>query len=186
MSRSKKKCNHANQAQSASPQPNATTNSKGEEPTIPVDQYEIYRDERKTLYAAEEAYAERFDKWIVTLAGGALAVSMAFVKDLVQPHLPVDPILLFVAWIAFGVAILLSLLCTLLCQRAREKFRDALDAAFREPRRDPLRHAAELQAKRWEPTCIMWLNRFNVVVFVVAVVVLGLFIYRNLDFVGGP
>lgn len=142
---------------------------------------EIYRDERKLLMASEEAYAERFDKWIVSLAGGALGVSMAFVKDLVAPRNPIVPMCLFVAWVGFALCIGISLACALVCQRAREKFADALDDAFSRPVSDPLHVAAKKQRDRWEPTCIAWLNRLNIAVFVGAAVTLGYFVYCNLE-----
>jgi len=184
MSHKKKREKLADAAETSKLGPEPSVHCAEDEVPYPEEQHSIYLEERKALHAAEEAYAGRFDKWMVTLSGGALAVSMTFVKDLVRPHQPLAVWTLFVAWVAFGVVIILSLWCTLLCQKVREQFGDDLDAAFREAGPDPLARAAELQGRRCLPMLIPWLNRGSLALFLMGVILLGAFISQNLADMG--
>ncbi len=44
---------------------------------------------------------ESYDKLLVTLSGGALGISIAFLKDIVKLENVIFPNLLFYAWLAF-------------------------------------------------------------------------------------
>lgn len=57
---------------------------------------------RKTLIAAEQKAQEDFDKTVLTLSGGALGISFAFLKDVIGANLVSHPQLLFAAWVAWG------------------------------------------------------------------------------------
>ena len=51
-------------------------------------EYNTYLDERKSLVNTELEISARFDKGILTLSGGALLLSMTFVKDIAdKPNL---------------------------------------------------------------------------------------------------
>jgi uncharacterized BrkB/YihY/UPF0761 family membrane protein len=71
---------------------------------------------REWLVSAYEGATQSFDKAIMTLAGGALGVSIAFIHD-VAPK-PIHKWLLGVAWILFAVSLLLILISFLASQRA--------------------------------------------------------------------
>lgn len=139
-----------------------------------------YLDERKALTEGAETYASRFDLWIVSLAGGALGLSMTFVKDFVRPGTKLDSCLLFLSWVLFAIAIVLCLVCTLLCQRTREKFRDDLDRAHGQPGEDWLQQARDVQTQRRLPAWINVLNYVNIGAFALGVVLLAVFMYKNL------
>jgi hypothetical protein len=59
---------------------------------------------RALLRQAEKEAQEHFDKTVLSLSGGALGVSFAFVKDIVGPATPSCSALLFVAWISWGLS----------------------------------------------------------------------------------
>lgn len=64
---------------------------------------------RKDLVAAEQKSQDAFDKAVLTLSGGALGVSFAFVKDIVGPGSVAHPWLLLAAWIAWGFSLVACL-----------------------------------------------------------------------------
>jgi hypothetical protein len=73
-------------------------------------------EHRKWLVSAYEGATQWFDKAIMTLSGGALGVSIAFIHD-VAPK-PEHKWLLGVAWILFALSLLLILISFLTSQRA--------------------------------------------------------------------
>jgi hypothetical protein len=58
--------------------------------------------------SAESANAEAFDKAIMTLSSGALALSFAFVKDIVSPAFSRDNWLLYTSWVLFVLALVVN------------------------------------------------------------------------------
>lgn len=65
-------------------------------------------DERAWLVAADHAASQTYDKLVVALGGGALGLSLAFMRDVVQ-----SPESGTVGWLAWAwVLLALSLLCT--------------------------------------------------------------------------
>ena len=71
------------------------------EGTVTVD--ENMRDYRRHLVEAEERSQAQFDKTVLTLSGGALAVSFTFLKDIAGPA-PQQTGWLIGAWIAWTVS----------------------------------------------------------------------------------
>jgi hypothetical protein len=66
-------------------------------------------DYRSQLIALEQKAQESYDKTVLTLSGGALGVSFAFVSNFVERDSMVCPGLLFSAWVAWAF----SLACAL-------------------------------------------------------------------------
>jgi hypothetical protein len=64
---------------------------------------------REHLVLAEQKAQEDFDKTVITLSGGALGISFAFVTDIVGTESLVRACQLYWAWIAWGF----SLICVL-------------------------------------------------------------------------
>jgi len=62
-----------------------------------------YRDH---LIKAEQKAQEDFDKTVITLSGGALGISFAFVKDVVGPDDLVKLCLLYWAWVMWGTSLI--------------------------------------------------------------------------------
>lgn len=59
--------------------------------------------DRERLVEADRQSMQDFDKAVLTISGGALAVSVAFIKDIA--HGPNVPSLLALAWAAFTISI---------------------------------------------------------------------------------
>lgn len=65
-------------------------------------QLEHLADYRQWLIAAEQKSQEDFDKTILSLSGGALGISLVFLKDVIAPHPILQPCLLLSAWLAWA------------------------------------------------------------------------------------
>lgn len=60
---------------------------------------------RQSLYASEQAMQSEYDKGIMTLSGGALGISFAFLKDIAGTKGLHDGGLLLTAWVLWGLSI---------------------------------------------------------------------------------
>ncbi|MGC2423799.1 MAG: hypothetical protein WA666_05535 [Nitrospirota bacterium] len=80
--------------------------------------YTVYLEERKSLIEANKNTAQQFDKAVLTLAAGALALSLTFIEKIAPA--PVKWTLWFLAfsWIAFVISILSTLISFLTSQTA--------------------------------------------------------------------
>ena len=74
-------------------------------------------DERKLLIDAKRDAARSFDQTMITLSGGALALSLTFVQQLTTKPAQWRTVLI-AAWIAFGSALVSILISFLLFQYA--------------------------------------------------------------------
>ncbi len=91
------------------------------------DDYERYLEERRLLVSAEKETAQQFDKSILTLAGGALALSITFI-DKIAPHPKESSIFFLVAaWGLFCLSLLITLISFLTSQAACRSQRNILD-----------------------------------------------------------
>jgi len=61
-----------------------------------------YRD---LLISSEQKSQEHYDRAVLTLSGGALGVSFAFVRDIVGPQCIASPSLLVAAWACWGLSV---------------------------------------------------------------------------------
>jgi hypothetical protein len=88
----------------------------------PVDdhdqKYQVYLDERKSLNDARKETSHLFDKSILTLAAGALALSLTFIKDISPAPKPETLWLLLISWGLFIASILSTLISFFASQRA--------------------------------------------------------------------
>ena len=141
--------------------------------------YDGYLQERKTLLAAEQDYAKSFDRWLVTLAGGALGLSIAFLKDIAGPK-ATDVAWLVAAWILFGLSVCASLVSMLISQHGHEAFRAVLDEQATRGGEKFWLCVREAQRGRWEPTAITCLNVAAILAFVIGVLSLAVFAALNL------
>lgn len=132
---------------------------------------QAYLDERRLLVEGEVQVAARFDKSILTLSGGALLLSMTFVKDIVSGS-PKDTWALIVAWILLGTAIAVMLISLLTSQRAYQRQRDILDKQFGGS-------SGGDECNCWGCTT-KWLNRVSIAFFLVAIAFLGYFTIVNM------
>lgn len=60
---------------------------------------------RQSLVAAEQTMQGEYDKGVLTLSGGALGISLVFLKDVVGPKPLKEPGFLLASWIVWGLSI---------------------------------------------------------------------------------
>jgi hypothetical protein len=79
---------------------------------------DIYLQERARLIELCNRSIEQFDKGILTISTGALALSITFVKNLVPNPVDNTKIFLILTWIFLGSSMLITLLSFLLSHQA--------------------------------------------------------------------
>ena len=82
-------------------------------------------NERDRLIASHQSASEGFDRALLTLSGGSLALSIAFVKDLAKQ--PTNICLLETSWILMGTALLLTMVSLGLSIFVHQKLINALN-----------------------------------------------------------
>jgi hypothetical protein len=66
------------------------------------EELKSYRD---FLMKADHQASLNYDKAVMTLSGGALGISMTFLKDIVPSPLPETKFLLYISWISMAVSL---------------------------------------------------------------------------------
>jgi hypothetical protein len=127
-----------------------------------VDELNEYR---QWLVTAHQSSSQAYDKAIMTLAGGALAISLTFIHD-VAPH-PVRRNLLVLAWLLLALSLLLILVSHLTSQEAILNQIADIDEPPSTPRRD---------MAGWLTTCSNWGAGAS---FVAGVVLFVIFAWKN-------
>ncbi|MEK7516961.1 MAG: hypothetical protein AAB583_00270 [Patescibacteria group bacterium] len=91
------------------------------------DEYQSYLEKRKQSIITEQESARLFDKSILTLAAGALALSVTFIDKIAPSPKTYSICFLIISWILFCISLLSTLLSFLTTQEACRKQRDILD-----------------------------------------------------------
>ncbi|MBN4079518.1 hypothetical protein JYT26_02645 [Beggiatoa alba] len=81
---------------------NSQTESSAEEPEKLTDDMRQYRE---GLVETQRKLNESYDKLILTLSGGALALSITFLKDIIGSNEISYPLLLLIAWGLFVLSL---------------------------------------------------------------------------------
>ena len=84
-----------------------------------------YRDE---LGQARQSSQNAYDKSIISLSGGALAISLFFVRDLIGDKGPVSPDLLVWSWKAWAFSLMAVVASFYLSQMSFSKAIDQIDS----------------------------------------------------------
>lgn len=135
-----------------------------------------YLDERKLLIELERRFAQSFDKEMIALNGGALALSIVFLRQIAIGPQTVYPLLLYVAWFGFGISIVLELVSLITSQYSMRKQRDIIDADYRVSmgrEEGPMR-----DANLWS-SLTTWLNGFSLLFFIVGASFFAAFSINN-------
>jgi len=136
-------------------------------------------EERKSLLNALLDQSRSFDKYVLTLAGGALGLSLVFIQQ-IAPQPSAETIGFLVgAWSAFGASILMTLISFLFSQKACEKQIEILNGLLNRSL-DPDRLPPNLYR-----TVTSLLNWISMATFVAGVASLSTFAIRNLQFFSG-
>lgn len=92
--------------------------------------YESYLKERDGLQAASLEISGRYDKSILFLAGGGLALSLTFIEKIAPHPQPWSFIVLFAAWICLILAVMFELYALATSQTAINEQVNSLDAEY--------------------------------------------------------
>lgn len=90
-------------------------------------EYQVYLEEREQLIDAERETVQQFDKAILTLADGALALSITFINQIAPHPKSHSKWFLLIAWILFCLSLLSTLISFLASQVACRRQREILD-----------------------------------------------------------
>jgi uncharacterized BrkB/YihY/UPF0761 family membrane protein len=118
--------------------------------------------ERKRLTDLHEKATDAFDRSVMTLAGGALGISLAFVHD-VAPK-PRHVWVMGVSWLLFALSLLLILVSFLTSERAVVSMVDKYD------------RSEEIERGKWTD----YLNWGAAAALIIGVVLLVIFAWLNL------
>ena len=133
-------------------------------------------EERKTLEKALLDQSGSFDKWVLTLASGALALSLTFIEKIV-PHPDTNTInFLIGAWSCFGSSILLTLISFLFSQKACLKNIEIIEKLLKKDE-SPVSNSFTIMTDI--------LNWFSMVAFLTGVALLIVFAVNNVSSVAG-
>jgi len=99
--------------------------------------HQTYLQHRETLDRGEFEQSRLYDKHVLTLASGALALSLVYVREVApKPILWSFPILLGTC-ACFAFSIISTLISFVTSQKAHERSREAWDQAMRSPEAAP-------------------------------------------------
>jgi len=124
---------------------------------------------RQHLVLAEQKAQEDFDKTVVSLSGGGLGISFAFVDKFIKAGQPTHHGLLFAAWIAWALSIVAVLASYFVSVRALRKAIQQTDAK---------QIHNEKPGGWWSPLVDVY-NVAGLVLFLVGVVLLVMFVGFN-------
>ena len=125
---------------------------------------------------------DRFDVLIISLSSGGLIFSMGFVKDIISPKVSVDYLLLKIAWIFFGSSIVSNLISQVTGYFAnRYEYLITINEIRHErhkmPRGDQNKNK---KIRNWTNSSTNVLNGTSLILFIVAVILLIIFMSLNL------
>lgn len=116
----------------------------------------------------------RYDHWILTLAGGGLAISLTLMEKIAPQPLPETLVWVKRAWALLVISLLGALLSLLTSQSAIREQRRELDQAYQN--QAPVRH----KPRKWFTRLTNLLNWLDVTVFVLGITSLCVFSFSNL------
>ncbi len=137
-----------------------------------------YLNERELLIKTENEMSKSFDKAMITLSAGALALSITFIDKLVASIIA-GRVYLILSWIGFVVALLSILISFLLSQSAFRKQREILDQKQREIL-DHVYAGEGNQSRNCYSIITNWLNIISVCFFIFGTITLVIFCSINL------
>jgi hypothetical protein len=136
---------------------------------------ETYLEERRSLADGEKESSDQFDKNILTLAGGALGISVVFLEKIAPKPLAETLIWLYGSWGAFVLCLLITLSSFLTSQHAYRRQIKILEAEiFPE-------HSGIAAGKNPWAQATRILNWSSIAVFILGIGMLLLFSIKNMN-----
>ena len=126
-----------------------------------------YRD---LLVRAGQRAQEDYDRNVIALSGGAIGVSLVFLRDVIKQSVKTSHPLMLAAWIAWGLSIATVVASYFFSKKALDTAIDQVDAG--EIRRE--------KAGKSYSTVVSVLNPIGGGLFFAGVVLMAIFVYSNL------
>lgn len=143
--------------------------------------YDAYQAQRNKLLDSEQELGRSFDRYLITLSGGALGLSLTCVANLANPG-PIRGVgWLVVSWTSLALTILLVGAMMRFSQVGHERFRDILDIECAKGGDEFWKRVRDGQSKRWEPRIVGFLNWGSLGMFVLGIISLLVFTVVNLS-----
>ena len=139
------------------------------------DEKDTYLKIRQLYDEAELEVSGRYDKWILTLSGGALGLSITFIEKIAKNPTPDTLFWLKFSWGCLVISLLAALLSLVTSQSAIRENRKELDLAYSEKR------APSLSFPRWFTYITNGLNWGSLLLFILGVIFLCIFSFKNID-----
>ncbi len=136
---------------------------------------DTYLKTRQSYNEAELEVSGRYDKWILTLSGGALGLSITFIEKIAKNPTPDTLFWLKISWGCLVISLLIALLSLVTSQSAIRENREELDSAHSEKR------APNLSFPRWFTCITNGLNWGSLLLFILGVTFLCVFSFKNID-----
>lgn len=136
------------------------------------EKYKVYLEERAKLVQFQAEETHKYDKAILTLAGGAFGFSLAFIKEIVPSVRPGTYVWLLASWGCFGLSLLSTMVSFLVSQSACRKQIEIVEKEFFD---DNKQETPKNRAAGWT----FGLNIASVAAFVLGVVLLVVFVAVN-------
>jgi len=135
--------------------------------------YQVYLDERKALVEGENASADQFDKAILTLAAGALGLSLVFLEKIAPNPSPKTINYLSISWTALVVSLIAILSSFILSQHAYRRQREILE--------DEIFPVAgkQVDSVNWWSIWTTRLNWLSIATFIIGATMLAVFSIAN-------
>lgn len=146
-----------------------------------------YEKHINTLEEMRSNVSKEYDKWLLTLSGSALGLSLTFIKD-VLPHdrTWILMVFLYLAWVIFALIIMITITNIQLSYSAFQKHRQIADQKYELYVKNKLSHNELWDGIRFEQDnvkrnhYIEWFNWINLVLFIVGISFLIIFVGCNL------
>ena len=140
--------------------------------------YNVYLEERKSLIDAKREGIRSFDKAILTLAAGALGLSLTFIRQIVPDIKSGTMFMLICAWSSFCISILSTLISFLTSQSACSRQIEIMEAKYFDDNSDM---SEKVNYKNKPAIWTERLNKYSIFIFIIGVILLVTFSSVNLS-----
>lgn len=134
----------------------------------PTQHLAIFDEYRKELWGALKVSHEQYDKALLTLSGGGLAISITLVKELFPSDKLIVSWLLMMAWALFCASIILTVISFLVSQKALNVQLENFD-------KYTAGDESYLNKNNPYSTATVWFNRVSGTFFILAVIAVTTF-----------
>ncbi len=143
--------------------------------------YDAYQAQRGKLLDSEQELGRSFDRYLITLSGGALGLSLTFVANLASPGPIAGVGWLVISWTSLTLTIVLVGAMMRFSQVGHEKFRNILDVECAKGGGEFWKRVRVGQSECWEPRIVGALNWASLGMFVLGIGFLLIFTIVSLS-----